>query len=100
MTECDSCGWVGEDCEPVPCSDGELQLCMSCRFALVITQEAKTVGKMTPAMLVPLIRSCVSQSVGTIVANVLQQLSESAGSQEFDKIVEALKAGGTPLDPN
>jgi hypothetical protein len=97
MTECAACGWAGEDCEIVSCSEGELYLCMACRLCLVVTDAAKTVGKMTPVMLVPLIRACVSQSVGAIVAQVLQQLSESS---DYDQIIQSLKSGGMASDPN
>lgn len=97
---CVSCGWIGLDNEIIKTPDGDYLLCMACQMAATITQEVKTVGKMTPVMLVPLIRSCVSQSVGAIVAQVMRQLAETTGAQEFESLVNILQAGGTPPDPN
>ena len=101
MLTCEFCGWEGEDVKRFVDSDegSTTTLCMACATAVSLFSESKTVGKMHPARLVPLLRSIVAQSVGAMLAMVLSEFAKTTGKDEFNTLVDMLRNKGS-TDPN
>lgn len=101
MNLCAFCGWQGDDVQEVFLgSKKSASVCMSCATAIdVHNQSNKLVGKMHPVSLVPIIRSCVAQSVGSIVASIVDHISQIPTREELSEVVKKLQEKGS-IDPN
>lgn len=73
LQRCFICSWVGGDVSEIVTEDGPRLVCQSCLAAAVMGEQ---LGKVHPATLVPLIRSCVAQTVGVIMGQFLEYLSQ------------------------
>ena len=103
MSKCDFCGWEGADVQNYVCDEDDKSttaVCMSCQIAISVFQEASTVGKMHPARLVPLLRTVVAQSVGSILANIIEQVAKQKNSEDFNALVDIIRNSVSNTDPN
>lgn len=101
MKVCDFCRWEGEDVREFVFDPKGLTtcLCMACQATVAATAGAKTVGRLHPTQLVPILRAVVAQSVGTMLAAVITEYSKASGKEEFNTLVDMLKNSGS-TDPN
>lgn len=100
MEKCVLCGWEGEDV--LEAADGKgstTYVCMACRVALAIGAQSKTVGKMLPIFLVPVLRVVVAQSVGAMLGQIISGFIQATGKHELNTLVDMLKNTGS-TDPN
>lgn len=70
--QCTLCKWSGGDVSEIVTADGSELICQSCLVA--VSTNVEKVGDLHPATLVPLIRSCVAQTVGVILGQFIDYL--------------------------
>lgn len=101
MNLCDFCGWQGADVQKITLThEKTVFACMACSIAIdTYNHSNKLVGKMHPVRLVPIIRSCVAQSVGSIVASIMDHISQIPTKDELVEVVKELQEKGS-IDPN
>lgn len=69
---CLLCEWSGGDVLELPTDEGVKTICQSC--LVVVNLGVTDLGSAHPGVLVPLIRSCVAQSVGAIMGQFTEKL--------------------------
>jgi hypothetical protein len=68
--QCDVCNWVGDDVNEFLTNSGKKSFCQSC--VVVLNLGVDNLAEAHPGILVPLIRSCVAQSVSVIMGHFIE----------------------------
>lgn len=69
---CLFCEWSGGDVVELQTNEGVKPICQSC--LVVVNIGVDSLGEAHPGVLVPLIRSCVAQTVGVIMGQFLEKM--------------------------
>jgi len=78
LLRCMFCEWTGGDVVEFPTNDGPKPICQSC--LVVANIGVDKLGMAHPGVLVPLIRSCVAQSVSVMMAGFIEKLIQALGA--------------------
>lgn len=72
VSRCLFCEWEGGDVVEIPTNEGPKAVCQSC--LVVVNIGVDSLGAAHPGVLVPLIRSCVAQTVGVMMATFMEKM--------------------------